>query len=261
MQLSTKLKTLILTAAFFVPFISPAWANPCTVKATHTGGGMIRIQGTCPSGYHGGYSIKVDGTNVASGSAGDFGSGGTVDVTKGPFANGTRNIDLDCIETTIVVGLPDTCSTTVTVTGVTTETCTDDCTSDADCAAGEHCDKSCDPNGIVGNCVAGPPPPPDDSCEGGTGIKTGLGCIPTDPTGLVEKILQIAIGVSSGIAMLLLISGAFRILTSSGDPKAVMGAKDTITSAIGGLLLILLSVAILNIIGIKILDIPIWGTP
>ena len=93
---------------------------------------------------------------------------------------------------------------------------------------------------------------------GANEIATGLGCIPTDPTGLVNKILEIAIGVSSGIALLLLISGALKVLTSSGDPKAVMEGKDTITSAIAGLLLILLSVAILNIIGINILGIPIW---
>jgi len=89
-------------------------------------------------------------------------------------------------------------------------------------------------------------------------IPTGLGCIPTDPTGLVNKILEIAIGVSSGIALLLLIFGGLKVLTSSGDPKALMSGKETITSAIAGLLLILLSVAILNIIGIKILGIPIW---
>lgn len=103
-----------------------------------------------------------------------------------------------------------------------------------------------------------PGPPDDDTCNGGTGIKTALGCIPTEPTALVNKILEIAIGVASGIAMLLLISGAFKLLISSGDPKAVMSGRETITSAIAGLLLILLSVAILNIIGIQILGIPIW---
>jgi len=89
-------------------------------------------------------------------------------------------------------------------------------------------------------------------------IETGLGNFCPEPTALVNKILEIAIGVSSGIALLLLISGALKVLTSSGDPKAVMEGKDTITSAIAGLLLILLSVAILNIIGINILGIPIW---
>lgn len=89
-------------------------------------------------------------------------------------------------------------------------------------------------------------------------IETGLGNFCPEPTALVEKILQIAIGVSSGIAMLLLISGAFKVLTSSGDPKAVMSGKETITSAIAGLLLILLSVAILNIIGFNILGIPFF---
>lgn len=90
------------------------------------------------------------------------------------------------------------------------------------------------------------------------GIETGLGCISTDPTGLVEDVLRIAIGVASGIAMLLLIAGAFKVLTSSGDPKSVMEGKETITSAIAGLLLILLSVAILNIIGFNILGIPFF---
>ncbi len=89
-------------------------------------------------------------------------------------------------------------------------------------------------------------------------IETGLGNFCPEPTALVEKILQVAIGVSSGIALLLLISGAFKVLTSSGDPKALMEGRETITSAIAGLLLILLSVAILNIIGIRILGIPIW---
>jgi len=89
-------------------------------------------------------------------------------------------------------------------------------------------------------------------------VPTGIGCVPTDPTDFVEYILTVAIGISSGIALLLLIGGAFKVLTSSGDPKAIMSGKETITSAIAGLLLILLSVTILNIIGIKILNIPIW---
>jgi len=103
---------------------------------------------------------------------------------------------------------------------------------------------------------AAPPPGPGPVvCDG---IETGLGCISTDPTGLVEDVLRIAIGVASGIAMLLLITGAFKVLTSSGDPKSVLEGKETITSAIAGLLLILLSVAILNIIGFNILGIPFF---
>lgn len=101
------------------------------------------------------------------------------------------------------------------------------------------------------------------ACEDGAGnpipeIKTGLGNICPSPTGLVTFVLDLALMTTGGIAMLLLIYGGFKVLTSSGDPKAVMEGRETITSAVAGLLLILFSVAILNIIGYNILGIPFF---
>jgi hypothetical protein len=98
-------------------------------------------------------------------------------------------------------------------------------------------------------------------CEDGAGnpipeIKTGLGDICPSPTGLVTFVLDLALMTTGGIAMLLLIYGGFKVLTSSGDPKAVMEGRETITSAVAGLLLVLFSVAILQIIGYNILGIP-----
>lgn len=90
-------------------------------------------------------------------------------------------------------------------------------------------------------------------------IDTGLGSICPDPTGLVTFVLNLALGTAGGVAMLLLIYGGFKVLTSSGDPKAVMEGRDTITSAIAGLLLILFSVALLKIIGFNILGIPFFA--
>lgn len=89
-------------------------------------------------------------------------------------------------------------------------------------------------------------------------IATGLGDICPDPTGLVTFVLNLALGTAGGIALLLVIYGGFKVLTSSGDPKAVMEGRDTITSAIAGLLLILFSVALLRIIGFNILGIPFF---
>jgi len=48
---------------------------------------------------------------------------------------------------------------------------------------------------------------------------------------------------------IMLIVGAFKYLTSGGDPKATEGAKKTLTYAIGGFVLFLASYMILRIIG------------
>lgn len=59
-----------------------------------------------------------------------------------------------------------------------------------------------------------------------------------------------AIIALAGIALfIMLLTGGVRYITSGGDPKAVEGAKNTITYAIGGLLLILISYLILVVIG------------
>ena len=51
-----------------------------------------------------------------------------------------------------------------------------------------------------------------------------------------------------GLFIMLLTSG-FKYLTSSGDPKAVEGAKKTLTYAIGGFVALAFSYLILRLIG------------
>jgi hypothetical protein len=96
------------------------------------------------------------------------------------------------------------------------------------------------------------------ACSAGE-IPTGIGCIPTDPTDLVLKILEIAVGVAGGIALLSVLFGGFKVLTSGGNPDGIKDGKEMITNAIAGLVLILFSVAILNIIGFDILGIPFFN--
>jgi hypothetical protein len=45
-------------------------------------------------------------------------------------------------------------------------------------------------------------------------------------------------------------------MTSGGDPRKAKAAKELLTSAIAGLLMIIFSVYILDLIGIRILNIP-----
>lgn len=100
---------------------------------------------------------------------------------------------------------------------------------------------------------------PGDSPGQKTGIITALGCIPTKPQQLVNWILKNAIGIGGGIAFLLITFGIFTIITSGGNPEKLNKGKDIIVSAITGLLMIIFSVVLLQIIGVDILAIPGFG--
>jgi hypothetical protein len=94
--------------------------------------------------------------------------------------------------------------------------------------------------------------------DGTKGINTAIGCISTDAEsgGFATSLLGIAIGIGGGIALLLMLYGIFLITTSAGIPDKLNQGKQIIESAIGGILFIILSVVLLNLIGIKILAIP-----
>lgn len=95
-----------------------------------------------------------------------------------------------------------------------------------------------------------------DSGSGGVGtggIATAIGCIPTEPKTFVEAVLRFAAGAGGGIALLLMVAGAFRMITSAGNPEAIKKGGEQFTSAIIGLLFILFSVLLLKFIGVDIL--------
>lgn len=100
------------------------------------------------------------------------------------------------------------------------------------------------------------------SCTGDTksgsanGVWTGLGCIRSDAKSFVVDFLNIALGVAGGIALLLMVYGAFLVSVSAGDPKKADEGKEVITGAIAGLLFIIFSVFLLKFIGVDILKIP-----
>lgn len=92
---------------------------------------------------------------------------------------------------------------------------------------------------------------------GGKGINTALGCISTDVTGdFFSNLITIFVGLGGGLALLLILIGTAIITTSSGIPERIQAGQKIITSAISGLLFIILSVFIMNLIGVKILSLP-----
>lgn len=63
-----------------------------------------------------------------------------------------------------------------------------------------------------------------------------------------EKILEVAVSLAVIVLFILLIIGGFKLLTSGGDPKATESAKNTLTYAILGLVLLIGIWLILNFI-------------
>jgi len=96
---------------------------------------------------------------------------------------------------------------------------------------------------------------PQGICKTGE-IETGLGCIPTTTQGFVSTILTIAISLGGGIALLLILYGTFIVTTSAGIPDKLNEGQETISAAVQGLVFIIMSIVLLNLIGIKILQIP-----
>ncbi len=87
-------------------------------------------------------------------------------------------------------------------------------------------------------------------------INTAMGCIPVETNSFISWLLSWIFGIAGGIAFLLMAYGFILIATSGGDEKKIAGAKETITSAITGLLFSIFSIFILRLIAVNILKIP-----
>lgn len=88
---------------------------------------------------------------------------------------------------------------------------------------------------------------------------TVLGCLPTKPSSFVTWFLRFAMGIGGGVAFLFMVAGAFKVLTSGGDPNQLASGKKKITGAILGILVIVFAVIILRILGYDILQLPGFG--
>lgn len=95
-----------------------------------------------------------------------------------------------------------------------------------------------------------------EPCDNNTGFKTAIGCIHTNPAALVKDFLTFAIGIGGGVAFMMMLLGAFQMMTSGGNPQNLQGGRDVFQNAIIGLLFIIFSILLMKIIGIDILSIP-----
>jgi hypothetical protein len=122
---------------------------------------------------------------------------------------------------------------------------------------GSNCESGCYP--LVGTTLT-PLPSINPLCTfapGRYGINSAIGCIPVDNQNETTIfILRWALGVSSGIVFLLIIYSAFLIMGSGGNAEKVKAGKELMTAALTGLVLLIFSVFVLDIFGLRIFRIP-----
>jgi hypothetical protein len=111
-----------------------------------------------------------------------------------------------------------------------------------------------DPCEAPGSCTSSKGQP----CSDGTsnGIMTAIGCVPTEPRELVNDLLRYGIMAAGGIAFLLMLLGALQMITAEGNPESIKHGQERFYSAIIGLLLIIFSVLLMQVIGVDILGLP-----
>ncbi|MBU0998103.1 pilin [Patescibacteria group bacterium] len=87
---------------------------------------------------------------------------------------------------------------------------------------------------------------PLDPLKGEVGIDEFEG-VPTIKgfEAIFENVISVVLSLGAFALFIMLVSGGMRFLTAGDDPKAAEGAKKTITTAIGGIVLLVLSYLIL----------------
>lgn len=127
-----------------------------------------------------------------------------------------------------------------------------------------------DRKGVQTSLTPSPPPPspPEPPCKDKaygnldaatyncTSLNTAIGSIDTNPASLINNLFKIILGLAGGIAVIIIIMAGYKIMASQGNPEAIKGARESLTSAIVGLLFIIFSLVILQTIGVDILRIP-----
>lgn len=118
------------------------------------------------------------------------------------------------------------------------------------------------------DCVAmspSPPPPPPcaEPLDPVTGncksFKSTFGTLSTDAGRFIASIFGVLLAMSGGLALLLIMRAGYLIMTSAGNPERTKEGREQLIAAIVGLLFIIFSFVILQVIGIDILRIPGWG--
>lgn len=86
-------------------------------------------------------------------------------------------------------------------------------------------------------------------CQVQTGVKDAGGSSNTTSlTTIITNIINVLLFIAGALAVIMIIIGGFRYMTSNGEQAHIKAAKDTIMYSIVGLIVALLAYAIVNFI-------------
>ena len=88
-------------------------------------------------------------------------------------------------------------------------------------------------------------------------IDTPFGTIDASPEGLAKAFLSLGVGAAGGVAFLLMVFGAYRLIFAGGNPESIKEGRSVMTAAIAGLIVVILAIFLLDLIGISILGLNI----
>ena len=77
---------------------------------------------------------------------------------------------------------------------------------------------------------------------------SGLNCQATSVNGLIRIVINWLLGIAFGIAVLFLIIGGFWYITSAGNEETAEKGRGTAINAIIGIIIIILSYVIINVV-------------
>lgn len=115
-------------------------------------------------------------------------------------------------------------------------------------------EKDKDPDGKAPSQGGGSGTPGENPCgEPGGQCDTAIGLISSNGTEFISKVLTISLGIAGAIALILMVIGSIRVLTSSGDQQRLNGGREMIIAAVAGLLFLVFSVLILQFIDARLI--------
>ena len=85
-------------------------------------------------------------------------------------------------------------------------------------------------------------------------VYTAIGCVDYQTTLFVSTTLQWSLGIGGAFTFLVIIWGAFIIITNGHDPKKIQAGWEMIIAAISGTIMIIFSVLLVNYLGDQILN-------
>ena len=80
------------------------------------------------------------------------------------------------------------------------------------------------------------------------GIWTAIGCVPIQPSPFAASLVGILFQLAGGVGMVLFLIAAFLCATSQGDPQKVQACRETATSVVVGILMLIFSLLLIRIV-------------